>query len=187
MIQLQTKRLLLRDHRPGDLPTHHALFSDPEVMRYLPDLMTATLEESEANLRKSMAEIGRDDRTLYFLRIEESATGDHVGEIGYTVERFTTVGKLVGMGYFIHRRFWGLGYTSEALGEMLRFAFEDNDVCRVTTGCLRENAGSERVMQKCGLIKEADRREFQWHDGKLKDRVEYRLLRSEWREAKNAR
>ena len=30
---LQTDRLTLRDHREEDLPEHHRLLSDPEVMR----------------------------------------------------------------------------------------------------------------------------------------------------------
>lgn len=56
----------------------------------------------------------------------------------------------------------------------------ENDVYRVTTGCLAENVGSESVMIKCGLIKEAEHIEWEWHDGKMKDRLEYRLLRKEW-------
>lgn len=62
----------------------------------------------------------------------------------------------------------------------LEFAFTQNNVCRVTTGCLAENKGSERVMQKCGLIKEAEHKDYEWHDGKMKTRLEYRLLKSEW-------
>ena len=42
------------------------------------------------------------------------------------------------------------------------------------------NKGSERVMQKNGLIKEADHKDYEWHDGKMKDRLEYRLLKTEW-------
>jgi ribosomal-protein-alanine N-acetyltransferase len=90
------------------------------------------------------------------------------------------LGKLVGVGYFIRNAYWGQGYTTEAFQEVIRFAFQEDGVYRIACGCLKENTASERVMQKCGLIKEAEFKEYQWHDGKLKDRVEYRLLRSEW-------
>ena len=53
-------------------------------------------------------------------------------------------------------------------------------VYRVTTGCLAENIGSEKVMIKCGLIKEAEHLDWEWHDGKMKTRLEYRLLKNEW-------
>jgi inorganic pyrophosphatase len=69
---------------------------------------------------------------------------------------------------------------TEAVRELLRFAFEDNGVYRVSTGCMTENRASERVMQKCGMIREAERKDFIWHDGRMKDRVEYRLLKNEW-------
>jgi ribosomal-protein-alanine N-acetyltransferase len=69
---------------------------------------------------------------------------------------------------------------TEAFREVIRFAFEDDGVYRISTGCLSENRASERVMQKCGLIKEADYKSFVWHDGRMKDRVEYRMLRDEW-------
>ena len=40
--------------------------------------------------------------------------------------------------------------------------------------------GSERVMQKSGLIKEAEHIDYEWHDDRMKTRLEYRLLKAEW-------
>lgn len=59
--------------------------------------------------------------------------------------------KTVHLGYFTYPKFWGNGYVTEALHKVLEYAFTQNDVYRVTTGCLAENIGSERVMQKNGL------------------------------------
>jgi hypothetical protein len=30
------------------------------------------------------------------------------------------------------------------------------------------------------MIKEAERKQYVWHDGRMKDRAEYRLLKDEW-------
>ena len=180
MIKLFTPRLLLRDHRPEDLQTHHELFSNSGTMWYMQDIMTHNLEESRENLHQAIEQIDSSKRIYYFLRIEDRFTQAHIGEIGYTVTDFTPLGKIAGAGYFIRDEYWGKGYTSEAFRELIRFAFQDNNVYRICCGCLKENKASERVMQKCGLIKEADFKEYQWHDGKLKDRVEYRLLAHEW-------
>ena len=73
---------------------------------------------------------------------------------------------------------------TEAFREVLRFAFEENGVFRLTTGCDPENRGSERVMIKCGLRKEADMKQKVWMDGRMRDRVEYRMLKTEWEERK---
>lgn len=187
MIRLTTERLLLRDHQPGDLHTHHLLLSDVKAMRYLPEIRTRTEAQSLENLQRSIAEIDCEQRTLCFLRMEDLQNHEHIGEIGYTVTERTPLGKLIGVGYFTHERYWGRGYTSEALRELARYAFMEDDVCRIATGCLKENAASERVMQKCGFTKEAEFREYQYHEGVLKDRVEYRLLRTEWLKNKEMR
>ncbi len=180
MIRLYTDRLLIRDHTESDLATHHELLSDRKVMRFMQDIQTDSIEESELNLKMAIDQTECSDRKYYFFRIEDKFTNEHIGEIGYTVLDFTPVGKIVEVGYFIRDKYWGMGYTKEAFEEVIRFAFEENDVCRILCGCLKENTASEKVMQKCGMIKEAEFKECQWHDGKLKDRVAYRLLRSEW-------
>ena len=100
--------------------------------------------------------------------------------MGYTVTDNTLAGKLVHAGYFSYPKFWGNGYTTEALKKVQEFAFSEHDGYRVTTGCLAENVDSERVMQKCGLIKEAEHVDYEWHDGKMKTRLGYWLLKQEW-------
>ena len=180
MIRLTTEQLIIRDPLLTDIDSWHRLLSNVETMYYLPDILTHTLEESKKNLEIAVAESKSKNREKYFFAIENKETGAFIGSIGYTVDQVTPVGKLVELGYFILPEFHGRGYITEALREVIKFAFEDNDVHRISTGCLKENRASERVMQKCGLIKEAEFRSYIWHDGKMKDRVEYRLLRSEW-------
>ena len=53
-IRLETARMILRDHRLEDLESHHEMLSDPEVMYYLPDIMTHSLEESRRDLETSV-------------------------------------------------------------------------------------------------------------------------------------
>lgn len=179
-ITLQTPRLLLRDHTLQDLPTHHALYSDPETMYFLGGVLTHTMEQSKANLEHTIEAIAEKPRRYVFLRMEDRSTGEHIGEIGYTVEQFTPQGNTANLGYFIHKRHWGHGYTAEAAKAVLEYAFTKGDVVRVCAGCIKANAGSERVMQKCGMIKEGEFLRKQWHDGKWWDRLEYRLLKEEW-------
>ena len=179
-ILLETKRMIIRDHRWEDLESHHAMFSDPEVMYYLPDIMTHSLEESERDLRTAIEAVGKPDRREYFLRMEDKETGELIGEAGYTVMQETPVGRLVHAGYFSRKKFWGQGYMPEAFREVLRFAFDENHVYRLTTGCDPENRGSERVMIKCGLTKEAYLVRKVWMHGQLRDRVEYRMLKEEY-------
>ena len=177
---LETERLILRDYVWEDLPNYFRLKNDQRTMYYLPDIRLDSCEEAERELREVLADAASPDRKFCFLHMETRDTHEQVGSIGYTVRETGPLGKLVDAGWFTYPKFWNRGYTSEALRRLLEFAFEDGGVYRVSTGCLTENRGSERVMQKCGLVKEAEKPAWTWHDGKLKTRTEYRLLRPEW-------
>lgn len=179
-IKLETARLIIRDPVLADLPDWHRLMSDPDTMYYLQDIMTHSLEESKENLMAAVMDVENPKRTKYFLAMVLKENGKFVGNIGYTLVSDTPAGKTVGGGYFILPEYHGKGYMSEALKELLRFAFEENNVYRFETGCLAENIASERVMQKCGLIRVGYFKAYECHDGKLKDRVTYRLLKQDW-------
>lgn len=181
---LRTERLILREFQKKDLKAHHRLLSDAETMYFVQDVMTASLKESRQNLEEAMAARDENPRTRVFLAMELAATGDYMGSIGYTVLASPPPGRVVHAGYFILPAFHGKGYTTEALLELLRYAFEEDGVFRFETGCFAENLPSERVMVKCGMIKEAHQAAVAWHDGKMRDRVAYRLLRREWEERK---
>lgn len=180
MIALQTERLLIRDHLPEDLLPMHRLLSDPVAMYYLDDIRTQTLDETRQNLNAALAENGRADREKYFFAIIGREHGRYIGEIGYTVKIRTPVGCITGLGYFILPEYWGRGIVTEAARVVLRFAFEQGGVVKVETGCIRDNGGSEAVMKKLGMAKEADFRQHVWHDGRFRDRVEYGMTREEW-------
>ena len=180
MIYLETNRLILRDYHEEDFKEYYQLKMDSKTMYYLQDIQLFTIEEAYQDFHNVLSDMSNFNRKYYFLHIELKDSHTQVGSVGYTVMNDTPVGKIVGAGYFIYPKFWGKGYTTEAFQRVLEFAFSENHVYRVSTGCLAENVGSERVMQKCGLIKEAEHIDYEWHDGKMKTRLEYRLLKREW-------
>lgn len=180
MIYLETKRLILRDYEEADKREYIRLKSDAKTMYYLQDIQLFSEEESEKDFHKVLEDSKNNHRKFYFFTIELKDSHEQIGSIGYTVISATPVGKLVDAGYFTYPQYWNHGYVTEAFQRVLEFAFEENNVYRVATGCLAENVGSEKVMQKCGLSKEAEHVDWEWHDGKLKTRLEYRMLKNEW-------
>lgn len=178
--EMITDRLIIREYNDTDFDAYFRLKSDQKTMYYLQDIQLHTKEEAAEDFVNVLTDRESEERKFYFFHIELKHTHEQVGSIGYTVVDNTPVGKIVHAGYFIYPRFWNNGYVTEAFSRVLTYAFTENDVYRVTTGCLAENVGSEKVMIKCGLIKEAEHLCWQWHDGQMKTRLEYRLLRSEW-------
>ena len=180
MICLETDRLILRDYAEEDFPSYYRLKSDKKTMYYLQDLEMDSETLARIDFEKVLTDSKEERRRFYFFHVELKESHEPVGSAGYTVTEFTPVGQLVHAGYFSFPEFWSNGYITEAFSRIIEFAFAENDVYRITTGCLQENSPSERVMQKCGFIKEAEHLNSEWHDGKLKTRVEYRLLKEEW-------
>lgn len=180
MIYLETDRLILRDYAVDDFDDYFRLKTDDQTMYYMNDIKLDSIESAREDFAQVMEDMVSNDRKYFFLHMELKENHEQVGSIGYTVVDNTPVGKIVHMGYFTYPKFWGNGYTTEALKKVIEYAFTEDNVYRITTGCLAENKGSERVMQKNGMIKEAEHIDYEWHDGKMKTRVEYRLLKSEW-------
>ena len=180
MIYLETERLILRDYEEKEEDLYYRLKSDDKTMYYLQDIKLHSVDDARVDFQKMLQDKDSDNRKFYFLHMMLKESQQQVGSIGYTVVDHTPLGKLVHLGYFSYPKYWGNGYTTEALSKIIEFAFTENGVYRITTGCLKENGGSEKVMRNCGLIKEAEHVDWEWHDGKMKTRLEYRLLKHEW-------
>jgi ribosomal-protein-alanine N-acetyltransferase len=50
----------------------------------------------------------------------------------------------VHLGYFIKEKHWDKGYTTEAVKRIIEFAFNENNVYRIHTGCHKENNNMEK-------------------------------------------
>ncbi|MDR2931471.1 MAG: GNAT family N-acetyltransferase [Oscillospiraceae bacterium] len=174
-MKLETARLILRDAVMADLDNLHRLLSDQANMYYLDDVATRTLGESEANLRHAML----NDDGHYFC-IERKEDRAYIGQVGYTITDVTPCGKIVHMGYFILPEQQGRGYTTEAVGRAVRYAFEEDGCVRITTGCYADNKASERVMIKSGFLREGLHKKAQYHDGIMKDRLSYAINKDDY-------
>ena len=180
MLCLETPRLFLRDYTPADLEAYFQLKADPEAMYYLPGARLFTREAAAADLQRVLEDQAGSQRRCFFFHMELKPSREPVGSIGYTLLDSVPQGWLADAGYFSFPKLWGKGYTTEALRQVLSFAFVQGKVYRMSASCFAENAGSERVLQKCGFTQEAGRTTFRRHGGERKPRVHYRLLKEEW-------
>lgn len=86
------------------------------------------------------------------------------------------------IGYVLDPGYAGHGYATEITAELLRVAFDDLGVRRVTAGCFADNLASVRVLEKNRMRREeygvADswHAELGWIDG-----CSYAILADEWR------
>ncbi|MGI5499459.1 GNAT family N-acetyltransferase [Lentzea sp. CA-135723] len=155
---MRTERLTLRPMTAADVDALTELHADPEVMRYLdPAPVGNYLGES-------------------FLAAHENATGRFVGWFEFKGDRE------VELGYRLHRAFWGCGYATEGGRALIARGFTSADVERVVATTMFVNAGSRRVLEKCGL-RHVRTFHLDFPDplpGAEYGEVEYALTREEW-------
>ncbi|GGU14498.1 GNAT family N-acetyltransferase [Lentzea flava] len=159
---METERLTLRPLQPSDVDELRRLHADPEVMRFLDP---APVEDY----------LGPS-----FHAAVEKASGRFVGWF-----EFKPVGEgVVELGYRLHREFWGRGYATEGGKALIERGFTTGEVQRVVATTMAVNAGSRRVMEKCGL-RHVRTFHVDWDEplpGAEYGEVEYALTKEEWQQ-----
>lgn len=135
---LHTERLVLRPLTLEDAPALFAIFSDPETMRFLPFPCHQTVSETHEQLARELAV-----PDAYEWAICLRGRHEPIGKMNYLGN---TV--LPGMGYVIHRDYWGQGITVEASQAVLAYGFEELGFDRVELWIDENNLASQRVAQK---------------------------------------
>jgi len=64
--------------------------------------------------------------------------------------------QLFQVGYNIMKNHWNRGYTTEAMKAILRFAFENLGIKKVSGGHAKENLASAKVIEKLGFVYDRD-------------------------------
>ncbi|MBF8194209.1 GNAT family N-acetyltransferase [Nonomuraea sp. K274] len=173
-IYLETDRLILRRFTESDADDLFALHNDPEVMRYLNGGKPTPRDTITGETLPRFIAGG------FFAAIEKSS-GAFLGWFHLRPGRDGPADEPE-LGYRLHRPAWGKGYATEGSLALIGKAFGEMGARRVYARTMSVNAGSRRVMEKCGL--RFVRTFFEdWPDlidGSDQGEVEYELLRSEW-------
>jgi len=84
----------------------------------------------------------------------------------------------IGIG---ERGAWGQGYGTDAMRVILRYAFDELNLHRVTLDVFGYNERAIRSYEKCGFKEEGRERQWLRRDGKYHDLVFMGILQEEWR------
>ncbi len=144
--EILTERLRIRKHVMEDAEVLYENFGlDPDMYKYSGWNPYATREMAEKTVAGFIESY--KDPHFYGWAIEKG--GKLIGVIG--AYDYNSKKNSIEVGMSIEKAFWGHGYATEALNEVLRFLTEDEKIDTVTAWCEKENAGSEKAMLKCGM------------------------------------
>jgi ribosomal-protein-alanine N-acetyltransferase len=173
---LLTERLRLRMLCADDVAALFEIFGDPDVMRYW---SSPPLEDVDA-ARVLFEEIRRHfaARTLFQWGVARKDDDRVIGTATlFHIDHDHRRGEI---GAAIARAHWGAGLGNEAVGALIRFAFEDLDFHRLEADPDPNNLASIRMIERQGFKREGYLRERYFLDGKPQDALYYGLLRREW-------
>ncbi len=184
-LELHTERLLLSPFAPTDLDVALEMFTDPEVVKYVCDVMT----EAEIHQEMSNSIKRGGNGSIGIWCIADRRTGEKLGDaylLPMPIDKDDTDFSLVVMGqmpdaeieigFFLKRSAWGRGYATEACKRLLQFAFQEVSLNEVVASVDEDNVASKKVLEKSGLL---DRGRMRCYG---KDSPIYRITRDEWNE-----
>jgi RimJ/RimL family protein N-acetyltransferase len=102
-----------------------------------------------------------------------------IGEIGLDGVKYTHGDAFVGIGLG-ERDFWGKGYGTDAMRVLLRFAFTELNLRRISLDVFEYNPRAVRSYEKAGFIVEGRMRGMLQREGKRWDLIFMGILREEW-------
>jgi RimJ/RimL family protein N-acetyltransferase len=106
--------------------------------------------------------------------------GAAIGAIGYVpgidVERFSAE-----IGYWLGESFWRRGIATEALTLVTAHVFDTLNMLRLFALPFADNAGSIRVLEKAGYVREAVLRASSVKYGQPRDQLLYARVNAAWR------
>ena len=144
---LATERLLLRPFHADDAEAAFACWeSDPEVAKYMFWTSHYEIEKTREWIAFEVGQIPRDDWYRFAIVLKETDELIGTGLIYYEKEVSSWE-----IGYNLGKKYWGMGYATEAMKEILSFAEDKLKIKEVVGRYAKENPSSGNVMRNLGF------------------------------------
>lgn len=153
MAILETKRLLLRRFVLPDLDDLFAFYSDPDVIKYIPDA-PRSYEETKEELEWFLNGHPKFPELGLWATIDKE-TGQFIGRCGllpWTIDGQ----KEVEVAFALLKAYWGQGLATEAAQAIVHYGFEHLGLSRLICLIDHDNEGSIKVATKIGMTFEKE-------------------------------
>ncbi len=174
---LSTSRLCLRQLDNTDLAAVLALYSNVDVMRYIPRPLAQNISDAQAIIDRINGRL-IDKEGINWAITHCQQPNYTIGIIGYM--RVMPEHYRAEVGYMLHPDYHRQGIMQEALVAVLQYGFEVLHLHSVEAILAPENLASERLLQHNGFVKEAHFKEKEKFDGRYIDSMVYSLLQRNW-------
>lgn len=145
-MKCETERLLLRELEYSDIDALSAILRDEETMY----AYNGAFSENETLnwLERQLARYKKYGFGLWAVILKES--GEMIGQCGLTMQPWKDK-ELLEVGYLLNKKYWHMGYATEAAKACKMYAFETLDTSEVCSIIRDTNIPSRRVAERNGM------------------------------------
>ena len=145
-MRIETERLTIREFTSDMARAVHENSLDEDNRRFVPDEVFETVEEARETVEFLIGRYGSEDGPFVYPVITKA--GENIGYV-----QLVSLEDGWELGYHIAKKYTGRGYATEAVTAFLPVIAKQRRLDTVRGICLKENAASVRVMEKCGFIR----------------------------------
>lgn len=159
-------------------------YRNSEYARLL-NMSSHPMQSSRATAKWMEEEVGEISVASYFFSIRALAEDTLIGELGLDVVDWSGRDAFVGLGIG-EPDYWSKGYGTDVMNVLLRYAFTELNLKRVSLGVFEYNPRAIRSYEKAGFRREGRLRQMLNREGRRWDNLYMGILREEWLELNGA-
>lgn len=181
-MKLETERLILRPIKNSDRESIVENINDINVSKWLLVVPYPYTEKDAMDwIKISKSKWRTKEKKEYNFGIELKDIGKIIGGIG--INKIDNRQGKASVGYWLGKKHHRKGYASEALREILNFAFNEIGLRRIEAGVFEGNPSSGKLLEKFGSKQEGMKRLAYkcMADDKIKNEICYGLLKEEYK------
>lgn len=174
---LETEHLLFRKIELDDVDDLFEIFSDPEITHSMTWEVNKTKEDTLNKFIKVITERHEKGQSVNWAIVHKKSKKviGNCAFIGWSNKH-----SKAEIGYVLNKTYWGQGFATEALNELIRFGFDVIHLNRIEGGCDIDNIGSEKVMLKVGMQFEGTLRKNEFIKGEFRDTKIFAMLKEDY-------
>jgi RimJ/RimL family protein N-acetyltransferase len=164
-MDLVSGNITLRHFRESDAPRLAELANNWKIGRNLRDGFPHpyTLEDA-----RKFISLFAEHETFFAIEYE----AEYAGNISL-VPLGDVYRKTAEIGYFLGEPYWNKGIMTRAVNLITEFGFKEKHFARIHTGVYEYNPASQKVLEKCGYVKEGIFKKSIFKENQLWDEVRY--------------
>ena len=175
LLEIETKRLVLRKINSTDAPFLYEYWSDKEVAKYMNIVPFERISQAEEMIEflNSLAE----QEQAFRWSIIRKSNHQILGTCGFN--NWDKDNQSAEIGYELGKPHWRQGFMTEALIELISHGYKNMNLNRIQARVEPMNMASRKVLKKLGFQEDGLLSEYEQAKDKFIDLILYSILKSD--------